>query len=113
MTVRDMVKAIQVEVRDRASDLSPERASELLMQLTSLIGNINDEIRVADAEYGTVLLACYSSEETVNRAKIVAETTPAYQRKRAAKDAKELALQMIGSLKYYLKSKQDEMRLAR
>ena len=48
MTVREMVKQIQREVRD-AADLQPDRAADLLTKLTALLGNISDEIRIADA----------------------------------------------------------------
>lgn len=102
---------MQREIRD--SDLQPDRAAELLTKLTALLGNVNDEIREADMEYATVLLAHLRGEEKANRAKIAAETTPAYQRKQEARHLKELAEGMIGGLKYLLRSKESEMRLTR
>lgn len=111
-TVRGFVREIQVEVRD-TPDLQPDRASELMNRLTALLGNINDEIREADCLYAGVLLQHLESEDAANRAKIRAETTPAYQRKREARDTKELAVEIIRSLKYFLRSKEEEMRLAR
>jgi hypothetical protein len=112
ITVRGLVRLIQVEVRD-TPDLLPDRAAECLNRLTALIGNSNDEIRIADAEYAVVLLKHFQSEDAANRAKIRAETTPEYQRKREARDTKELATELIRSLKYYLRIKEEEMRLAR
>ena len=112
MTIRDMVRQAQREVRD-TPDLLPDRAAELLNILSSLLGNVNDEIREADAEYARVLLAHLESEEAANRAKIRAETTPAFQRKREARDTKELCIELIRSLKYFLRAKEEEMRLAR
>jgi len=111
VTIREMIRAIQVEVRD--TDLQPDRAAELLTQLTALVGNCNDEIRQADQLYAIKLLECLSSEQKANRAKILAETSPEYQRKREARDTKELALEMAGALKYFLRSKAEEMRLTR
>jgi hypothetical protein len=108
LTIRGMVRLIQVEIRDQP-DLQPDRAAELLNKLTALLGNLNEEIRVADSEFATVLLQHLDSEEAANRAKIRAETTPAYQRKREARDTKELAIELIRSLKYYLKSKREEL----
>ncbi len=110
-TVRGLVREIQVEVRS-AIDLQPDRASELLTRLSALIGNCNDEIREADAAYAVALLALLESEEAANRAKIRAETTPEYQRKREARDTKELATELIRSLKYFMRAKSDEMRMA-
>lgn len=112
MTVRDLVRSYQKEIQ-QASDLLPDRAAELLTKLTSLIGNCNDEIREADASYAAVLLDYLDTEEKANRAKIRAETTPAYQRKREARDTKELVIELVRSLKYFLRAKEEEMQLAR
>ena len=110
MTVRDIVHEMQVEIRD--TDLLPDRARVLLVKLTALIGNVNTEVRQADAEFAGVLLACLEGEDAANRARIRAETTPAYQRKREARDTKELVVELIRSLKYLLKSYSDEINLA-
>ncbi len=109
-SIRGLVRLIQVEVRD-TSDLQPDRAAELLNQLAALIGNCNDEIREADSAYAEVLLRCLDSEEAASRAKIRAEISPEYKRKREARDTKELAETLIGTLKYFLRGKESEMRL--
>ena len=62
--------------------------------------------------YAIRLLQCLDAEEKANRAKIMAETTPEYSRKREARDVKELSLEMCRSLKYYLRAKEEELRLA-
>lgn len=111
MTVRDFIKSYQREIRD--TDLQPDRAAELLVKLTALMGNCNDQIREADADYATILLSFLESDEAANRAKIRAETTPAYQRKREARDTKELVVELCRSLKYLLKSNEEAMRLSR
>ena len=106
-----MAKAFQAEIR--TDDLAPERAAALLMKLTALIGNCNEEIRQADTAYAEVLLGCLSSCEKANRARIQAEITPEFQRKREARDLKELVIELVRSLKYLLRSQEEEMRLAR
>jgi hypothetical protein len=110
-SVRERIKVIQVELRD--TDVLPMRAREMLIELTALWGNCNDAVRSADAEYSVVLRDCMLAESKANRARIVAETSPAYARKREARDTTELAQEMIRSLKYYLRSSEEEMRLAR
>lgn len=110
-TIRGHVRLIQVEIRD-TPDLLPDRAAELLNKLTALLGNCNDAIRQADLEYSNVLLTYLDSDEAANRAKIRAETTPEFIRKREARDTKELAIELMRSLKYYLKAKQEEFRYA-
>lgn len=109
MTVRAMVAEVQRELL--VGDIRPERARELLHRLSSLLGNCNNEIREADAVYSVVLLQCLDSAEAANRAKIRAECSPEYQRKREARDTKELVKELIASLKYQIRSLSDEMRL--
>lgn len=111
MNVRDLIEGIRRELRD--TDLQPDRAAELLTKLSALIGNCNDEIRVAQADYANVLLTFLNTEQKANRAKIRAELSPEYGRMRQAKDIKEVCIEMIGSLKYLVRSKMEEMRLAR
>lgn len=111
LTVRDMVAEMQREMR--SEDLTPEVARGLLTKATSLFGNCLVEVREAEQDYAQVFLKCLESEEAAARAKIRAECTPEYQRKREARDTKELVLEMIRSLKYFLRSLEEEMKLAR
>lgn len=111
MTVRERVKAIQKELRDGA--LTPDMARESLVTLTALLGNVNDEQRMADADYKLVLLECLRAEKRANRARIEAETSSQYTRAREAKDTRELVVEMIRSCRAYLRSLDEEMRLAR
>lgn len=111
-SVRDFVRAIQKEMRE-SCDLLPDRASEMLNQATALLGNCNDELRAADQAYKQILLHCLRTAEKANRAKIEAETSPQYARWQEARDTKDLTVEMIRSLKVFIRSKQEEMRLAR
>lgn len=111
VTVRELVHRAQTEIRE-TPDLLPDRAAELLMQLTSLMGNCNDEIRVADEAFAAVLLGYLASEQKVNHARVKAEVTPEYRRKREARDTKELVIELVRSLKYFLRAKQDELQVA-
>lgn len=106
-----MIASFQREIRD--TDLMPGRAAELLTKLTALLGNCNDEIRLADHAYSVVLLRFLEADEAANRAKIRAETSTEYLRRQEARATKELVVELVRSLKYLLKSKEEEMRLAR
>lgn len=110
-TIRERIRKIQTELRDGA--LSPDLARESLVTLTALLGNVGDELRVADVDYKRVLLACFEQEQTANRAKLRADNSPEYGRAREAKDTHELVRQMIVSCRAYLRSLDEEMRLAR
>jgi hypothetical protein len=107
MTVRELVKNYQREIQ-QTNDLLPDRAAELLMQLTALMGNVNDEIRAADSEYAVTLLHYLDSEAKANRARIRAEISPEFRRKQEARDTKELVIELSRSLKYFLRAKSEE-----
>jgi hypothetical protein len=111
MTIRDMVAAIQVEMRD--TDLQPERAAQLLAKSSALLGNCLAEIREADYHYAVLLLKTMETEKVANRAKVKAEVTPEFQRKQEARDTKELVLEMSRALKYVLRAAAEEMSLTR
>jgi hypothetical protein len=110
VTVTEMVRAIRAEVRD-TEDLAPHRASDLLIRLTAIYGNVLDEVRAADMAYSEVLLAALNGDEAAARAKIRAQVSPEYARAREAKDTEKLALELIRSLKHFLRMKGEEMRL--
>ena len=111
-TIREMVRDIQKEVRD-TPDLLPDRAAALATRLSALLGNVNDEIRAADAAYAATLLSLLESEKAANRARIRAEMTPEYARKREARDTKELAVELIRTLKYFMRAKEQEYEAAK
>lgn len=111
MSVRGRIQAIQKNLRDGA--LTPDMAREALVQLTALMGNVNDEQREADAVYKVVLLAHMRDEKRANRARIAAEVTEEYKRAREAHDTGKLVTEMIRSCRAYLRSLDEEMRLSR
>lgn len=109
-SIRERVKEIQKDLRDGA--LTPDMARESLVQLTALYGNVLDELREADADYKAVLLAHLNAETKANRARMHAEASPEYARVREADDCKKLVIEMVRSCKVYLRSLDEEMRLA-
>lgn len=111
MSVRELVRLLQIEARD--TDVTPTRAAEMALQLSALLGNCLAEIREADIDFNLVLKKCLESEEKANRARIIAETSDEYRRKREARDTKELVTEMIGSLKYICRAASEEARLTR
>ena len=110
-SVRDLVHGYQREIRD--TDVQPERAAELLMKLTALLGNVLSEIREADYDYSVVLLRELESSEKANRATIRAAISPEYQRRQEARNLHALVVELVRSLKIFIKAQAEEMRLAR
>lgn len=111
MTVRDLIREAQVEIRK--GDLTPSRASDMLAELTSLLSTVLEEIRDSEMFYNQVLLHYLDSDEAANRARIRAQTTPEFSRAREAKDTHTVLIELIRSLKMVLRAQTEEMRLTR
>lgn len=108
-TVRELILEVQAEIRGNP-DLMPDRAAEILNLLASLTGNVNQEILERDISYNKVLLEYLETEGKANRAKIKAEISPEYRAKMEARNTQALAIELIRSLKLYLRVKQEEYR---
>lgn len=108
MSIREHILKLQLEVG--SGDLLPERAAEILTELSSLLGNVLDEIRARDMEYNKKLLEIYETEKVSNRAKLKASVTSEYENMRIARDTKDLVVEMIRGLKYFIKSKEEEYK---
>ena len=110
-SVRDRVKKIQGELRDGA--LTPDLTRESLVTLTALLGNCSDAYREAELDYKPVLLAALRGGGAANRARIEAECSEEYARMREAHDTTKSVQQMIVTCRAYLRSLDEEMRLAK
>lgn len=111
MTVREFLRDAQADMR--RAELVPSHASELLNKLTALIGSANTELRQREMAYKRELLQAYKTHDTANRAKIAAETSVEYEAYLEAKHVKEEIVEAIRSLKAYLRTQEEEMRLSR
>jgi hypothetical protein len=111
MTVREQIFAVAHDLRD--NQVPPSTVREHLMTLTGLLSNVMAECRSADMEFNSLLLECYRTEETANRAKLTADASPQYARKREAKDTHTLCVEMMRACKAILRSLDTEVQLAR
>lgn len=100
-TIRERIKEYQGEILK--GGLMPQRAAEILTEIASLLGNISEEITKQEMAYNKVLLGYFDTEQTANRAKIKADTTPEFLAMKTAKNTEKQAISLIGSLKYFLK----------
>lgn len=108
MTIRERITNYQNEILK--GDLLPVRASEILTEISALLGNINDEITKRDMEYNQVLLKSLENEKSANKAKIVAGTTEEYKTMRDARNTEKVAIELIRAIKYYIKTKEEEYK---
>ena len=110
VTVRELIRRIQVEIRD--SSVEASRAAELIPKLTSLYASVLEEVTRREMEYNAVLSTLMDEDMPANRAKIRAQATDEYQALREAQNVEKSTLQLIQSLKTLVKLRQEEMRLS-
>lgn len=106
MTVRENIKDYQKEIQ--TTELHPVRAAEILVELSALLGNINDELKNAQMSFNRHLLDTLNDVPVASKAKIQAETSHEYERLLEVKGTEKVALEMMRSLKYYIKEKREE-----
>jgi predicted acyl esterase len=111
-SVREQIAKIQRVVRDSVT-LPPAQASDLLNNLTGLLGNVLAEVREREVTYRSHYADCRRKFEKANAAKIEAESSPQYAAWREAVDAKVLTEQLIVSLRASVRLHTEEMRLTR
>jgi len=107
MTIREMINKRRTEV-EHSKELQPVRASEILVELSALMGNVTEEIRKRDMEYNRKFLEVLKKSKTAKSAQIEVDASVEYELKREAKDLKDTTIEMIRSLKYYLRAKGEE-----
>lgn len=107
-TIREIVLDAQNRVYD--TNLLPDEAVELLKTLSSVYGNVLDEIQITELKYNHILLAELDKEKTASKAKIRAEISQEYQDFLMAKNTEKLLIKLMSSLKTFIQSKRDEMR---
>jgi hypothetical protein len=111
VTVRSLVEEIQAEVKESA-ELLPARAADLLNRLTALYGNVLEDMTAADIAYNHVMAGALTSEDAANRAKVRAQTTPQYAEMRRAHNLEKLTVELIRTLKTFIKAKTEELRFS-
>ncbi len=107
-TLRQVVADYQNEILGR--DVMPDRAIDILKELSALYGNILDRIKDTQLIYNKVLLTHLEVEKSANKATIKAQTSDEYQNLLEAINTKELVKKMMSSLNRYTDYKREEMK---
>ena len=109
LTIREMIAVIQADIR-RRPDLPPSQASEILVELSSLLGNCMAEELAAEMDYNRAFRDLLEQDGTQARAKVRASCTPEYERLRTAKNTITLVESMQAALKYALRVSEAELK---
>ena len=102
----ELIETFRREIRD--TDISRERAAELLNKLSALYGNVTEKIRETEMEYNKKFAATLATNDSVAKAEVLSKITPEYTNFKVARDLEKVLLEMIRSLKFYCKAKDNE-----
>lgn len=111
MSVRELVKAIQLEML--RGNVTPARAADCTVQLAALLGNCSQEIVAANHDYSVVRRTLFRSLKTASAAKIEGEATEEFKRKAEAEAVKGDVQELINALKALGRVATEEMRMSR
>jgi hypothetical protein len=111
MTARERIAVMELEMVE--TEVSPARASEMLMQATALHASCVREATKRELVYNHVLNAYMSGDEAAARATIRAKASDEYAAWQQARDEAGICLEHVRSLKKFLEHQREEMRLAR
>lgn len=107
-TVRSMIDRRR-EILLNIQELTLHETTQIMVELSALIGNVNEEIRRRDDAYIRKLLSILDQPKmSVARAKIEVMDTDEYRELERARGYKEVVIEMIRTLKYRVRSLQDE-----
>lgn len=109
----DQIATLHQEVLETA-DLAPVRASRILVELTALYFTVTTQLREAECLYNVVEAAHTRAEDgIVARGRAKAKLTEEYKIWRTWRDTERTMLELIRSLKVYMRTQAEEMRLSR
>lgn len=108
-TIRDRVRVIERAML--VGGVQPSQAREFLSVATALLGSCNREVTESDLAFNAFLAGCRRNCKTAAQARIEAEDSPQFRRKREAEDEQSNCEEIVRTLKVLLRSLDSEMRL--
>lgn len=97
----------------QSGNLTLDEASQMLVELSALLGNIDEEIRESERLYLNKLATLLNDQKmTVARADILVKLTDEYQRFNKAKGYQKFTLEMIRGLKYRCRALEGELEVS-
>ena len=111
MTARERIAEMEAEMTD--TEVSPARASEMLMQATAIHASCVREATKRELVYNHVLNAFMSGDEAASRATVRAKASDEYAAWQEARNEMDIVMEHVRSLRRFLEHQKEEMRLAR
>jgi len=112
MSIRKMIDNYRKEIMDSES-LTIDRASQMLVELSALIGNINDEVLDLSQVYSQKQLDIVDKEGmSIAKSNVYMQTTQEWKDLERAKGYKEVTLELIRGLKYRCRALGEEYQVS-
>ena len=108
-TIREMITERSEECR-KIDELGPKRASEILVELSSLLSSLNRETTEAHYWLNLKRVELLKEHKTVARAKMVSESLAEWKDWADRVTQGEAVEEMIRSLKYFLRAAERELK---
>ena len=108
-TIRDRIRLIERAML--VGGLPPAAVREYLSIATALLGSCNREVVEADLSFNAFLAGCRRQSKTSAEARMEAEDSLQYRRKREAEAEQANCEEMVRTLKTLLRSLDSEMRV--
>ena len=111
-TIREIIKEKSEALR-HPDQLGPHAVADELVELSSLLASLNTYLSDKLYWLNVKKAEAYAREEKAARAKIVAEASPEWKEWHDAEMQKQALLELMRSLKYFLKNAENESRESR
>lgn len=108
MQTRELYKTFR-ERMSRGS-LSPKEASDIIVRLSAIMGNYSDALLDKQMAFNEKKAECLEKIKSVAKAQVMAECSKEYRDFQEIKGERENIVEMIRSLKYYMRSMEDDFR---
>lgn len=108
-TIREIIAEKLLELRD-IDGLGASRASEILVELSALLGSINKECSDRRYIYSLKKIMLLDEHKTVTKAVTYGEGSKEYKDWSEAEEYRKAVIENIRSLKYYLRNSLEEKR---
>ena len=108
-SIREEIKKLLITTWAN-DDMQAQEASEKLVKLAALLGNVGDHIVKCEREYNRKSLDLMNENENLSMKKVelMAQNTEEYFALREAKETQKAVLETIRSLKYFLRAREGE-----
>lgn len=107
--IREIVEEKALLLRD-VDGLGPGKASEELVELSSLLASINRECADKRWVLGVKKVQLLGEHKTASKAMIYAEGSEEYKGWLTAEEYRKAVLQMMQAIKYYLRNAESEFK---